>query len=90
MPAVVKFMFKVFDPVSQVVGSINPKSLPKAPLLNVQPVAGVTVHTNFPGTQVPLSISLATPLVFVIVVMVFTHTVSLGDMTKSATGLCET
>ena len=90
VPTVVKFKFKTVEPVSHVVGSMRPKSLPNAPPAMVHPVEGVTVQTNLPGTQVPLSILFASPLVFVKVVGLFTHTVSFGETVNDATGLCET
>ena len=90
MPVAVKFNDKLVDPESHVEGSARLKSFPSVPLATVQPVDGVTVQMNLPGMQVPLSISLASPLVLVNVAVLFTQIVSLGAMENAATGFCET
>ena len=88
-PGWVKFTPRNSEPDCQIEGILEEKSLPKFPLVSVQPVAGVIFQIMFPFLHTPLSTVLLL-LVFLSVTVVFTHMVSEGEIAKSALGFSET
>lgn len=90
VPIVVKRIPKLVDALFQIEGSDEPKSLPAVPLVIVHPLAGEICQTDFPLMHPPDVAPLNTTLVLVKVTVVLTHTVSLGEIEKVATGFCET
>ena len=89
-PGVVKFSCRELDPAVHKDGSSNPKLLPKVPLISDQPVAGLIVHIGFPGIHVPLSIEFPLFPLLVRVTILFTQTVSFGEIEKDAVGFLDT
>ena len=77
------------EPLVQKLGSVCPKSLPSVPLVTIQPVAGVMVHTVLPATHPDAETLFVGKPALVNVTGVLTHAVSFPKL-KVATAACET